>query len=314
MHYLLGLAALVLGAIIATRRTRPTWFVVLTCVLVAIGGLLAILSYTRVTDPMGLLANSILGWVFVGLSIITMLSAVFVLERRGEHGEELPPLIGDNPFDGDLDDSDDPVRGRGSEAAEAAVLGGAASAGAAGSVAAGSAGYAGLGAAGAEAYAADFADGPAREGAAPTDPDFDAWEAAGEPGPRAGSSTGAAAAGGAAASGAAGSTGAPIGDPSDLAMESALRASLGAGAGDPGAHTDERPAERADDRSAEPAADRPAERDSDRPGPSEAAEDGTTVIGADPDLATPPAETDVDAAPEGTDGDPTDDQLGTQRP
>ncbi|SFR99770.1 hypothetical protein SAMN04487783_0385 [Agrococcus baldri] len=237
MHYLLGLAALVLGALIATRRTRPTWFVVLTCVLVAIGALLAILSYTRVTDPMGLLANSILGWVFVGLSIITMLSAVFVLERRGEHGEELPPLIGDNPFDGDIDDSDDPVRGRGSAAAEAAVLGGAASAGAAGSVAAGSAGYAGVGAAGAEAYAADFADQPVRDGAAPTDADYDAWEAAGEP-----------------------------------------------------------------------------ERSADRPGPSDAAENGTTVIGADPDLATPPAETDVNAAPEGTDGAETDDHLGTPRP
>lgn len=109
MHYLLGLSALVLGAVIATRRTRPGWFVVVTCVLVGVGGLLAILSYTRVTDPMGLVANSILGWVFVGLSIITMLSAVFVLERRGAHGEELPPLIGDNPLDGDTDDSDDPA-------------------------------------------------------------------------------------------------------------------------------------------------------------------------------------------------------------
>lgn len=226
MHYLLGLAALVLGALIATRRTRPTWFVVLTCVLVAIGALLAILSYTRVTDPMGLLANSILGWVFVGLSIITMLSAVFVLERRGERGEELPPLIGDNPFDGDTDDSDDPVQGRGSTAAESAVLGGAASVGAAGAVAAGSPGYAGTGAVGVEAYAADVADEPAREGAAPaTDPDYDAWTAAGEP---------------------------------------------------------ERPVGSAD-----------------RPDASEGADDGTTVIGADPDLATPPAETDIEAAPEG---------------
>ena len=111
MHYLLGLAALVMGAVIATRRTRPTWFVVLTSVLVGLGALLAILSYTRVTDSLGLLPNSIIGWTFVGLSIITMLSSIFVLERRGEHGEELPPLIGDNPFDGDTDDADDPAIG-----------------------------------------------------------------------------------------------------------------------------------------------------------------------------------------------------------
>ncbi len=111
MHYLLGLAALVMGVVIATRRTRPMWFVVLTSVLVGVGALLAILSYTRVTDSLGLLANSILGWTFVGLSIITMLSSIFVLERRGARGEELPPLIGDNPFDGDTDDSDDPAIG-----------------------------------------------------------------------------------------------------------------------------------------------------------------------------------------------------------
>lgn len=111
MHYLLGLAALVMGAVIATRRTRPRWFVVLTSVLVAVGALLAILSYTRVTDSLGLTANNVIGWTFVGLSIITMLSSIFVLERRGEHGEELPPLIGDNPFDGDTDDSDDAAVG-----------------------------------------------------------------------------------------------------------------------------------------------------------------------------------------------------------
>ncbi|WP_072312913.1 hypothetical protein [Agrococcus sp. Marseille-P2731] len=36
-----------------------------------------------------------------------------------------------------------------------------------------------------------------------------------------------------------------------------------------------------------------------RPGPSEHADDGTTVIGADPDMATDPADTDVEASPEG---------------
>ena len=31
--------------------------------------------------------------------------------ERVQRGEELPPLIGDNPFDGDTDDSDDPAIG-----------------------------------------------------------------------------------------------------------------------------------------------------------------------------------------------------------
>jgi|GEM_PF-2674337 len=240
MHYLLGLAALVMGAAIATRRTRPTWFVVLTAALVAVGALFAILSYTRVTDGLGLLPNSIIGWVFVGLSIITMLASIFVLERRGEHGEELPPLIGDNPFDGDTDDSDDPARGtaraseqgvtRGTEratahgtarsaaddAAVASVTGAAASSGAAGAAAAGAPGYAGVGASGTEAYAEEIVMNPAL-------PDDDTTS---------------------------------------------------------------------------------------HPGPSEDAHDGTAVIGADPDIATAPAETDVDAAPE---GDASDDQGTSHR-
>ena len=59
----------------------------------------------------------------------------------------------------------------------------------------------------------------------------------------------------------------------------------------------------------------------DRPGPSDDAEDGTSVIGADPDLATDPAETDVEAAPEGGVDDEhaaaeagTGDEGGTRRP
>ncbi|WP_347754279.1 hypothetical protein [Agrococcus sp. ProA11] len=60
-----------------------------------------------------------------------------------------------------------------------------------------------------------------------------------------------------------------------------------------------------------------AEAAAERPGPSEAADDGTTVIGADPDLATPPAETDVEAAPSGDvthSGDaPHDDHEGSER-
>ncbi|MGM1028377.1 MAG: hypothetical protein ACQEWM_00750 [Actinomycetota bacterium] len=35
------------------------------------------------------------------------------------------------------------------------------------------------------------------------------------------------------------------------------------------------------------------------PGPSEGAQDGTAVVGADPDIATSPVDTDVDASPEG---------------
>lgn len=230
MHYLLGLAALVIGAIIATRRTRPTWFVVTTSVLVGIGALLAILSYTRVTDPMGVVPNSVLGWVFVGASIITMLSSIFVLERRGEFGEELPPLIGDNPFDGDTDDSDDPAPGtapdarrdaRAEAAATTSVTGAAAAVGVAGAAAAGSPAHAGVGVSGTEAYAEENAMG---------------------------------------------------------AM-----------------HHDD--------------ADH-------RPGPSEGADDGTTVIGADPDLSTPPDETEVQAAPStdvGEHGEPDDRDEGTAR-
>ncbi|WAC66484.1 hypothetical protein OVA14_01450 [Agrococcus sp. SL85] len=111
MHFLLGLTALVLGAVIATRRTRPGWFVITTSVLVGLGALFAVLGFARVTDGLGIVALNAIGWTFVGLSLITMLSAVFVLERRGPAGEELPPLIGDNPFDGDADDSDDPAPG-----------------------------------------------------------------------------------------------------------------------------------------------------------------------------------------------------------
>lgn len=244
MHYLLGLAALVIGAIIATRRTRPTWFVVTTSVLVGIGALLAILSYTRVTDPMGLVANNVLGWVFVGASIITMLSSVFVLERRGEFGEELPPLIGDNPFDGDTDDSDDPAPGTAPDARAAG---------------------------GADADAGAAARLEARAEAAATT-----------------SVTGAAAAVGVAGAAAAGSpanAGVGVSATEAYAEESAMEAM----------HSDD------------------AEH---RPGPSEDADDGTTVIGADPDLATPPSETDVEAAPSrdvGDHGDPDDRHEGTAR-
>lgn len=242
MHYLLGLAALVMGAIIATRRTRPTWFVVTTSVLVGVGALLAVLSYTRVTDPMGVVANSVLGWVFVGASIITMLGSIFVLERRGEFGEELPPLIGDNPFDGDTDDSDDPAPGTAPDAAHGATAG----------------------------TAPDARAAAGAEGAATT------------------TVTGAAAAVGVAGAAAAGSpahAGVGVSGTEAYAEESAMGAM----------HHDD--------------ADH-------RPGPSEGADDGTTVIGADPDLSTPPEETEVEAAPSadvGEHGEPDDGHDGTAR-
>ncbi|WP_306232018.1 hypothetical protein [Agrococcus beijingensis] len=297
MHYLLGLAALLIGVVIATRRTRPMWFVVLTGVLVGVGALLAILSYTRVTDGLGLVANNVLGWVFVGLSLITMLSAVFVLERRGERGEELPPLIGDNPFDGDTDDSDDPARGQAGPASTAAPAVRAERAAAAESraeaqgAAGMSAGLAG-GAGAAAATAAAFGDGvvptvheigadptTTRGGTLPSDS-------------VAGAETGAA----------------DQREPEQGGTPGTPGGTL------PEAHAphdgDERrgftaaPEEGHQGRDDEHSASEPA---GDRPGPSDVAVDGTTVVGADPDIATDPAETDVDAAPEGgVDDDRTD--------
>lgn len=241
MHYLLGLAALVMGAVIATRRTRPTWFVVLTSVLVGLGALLAILSYTRATDSLGLMANSVIGWIFVGLSLITMLSAIFVLERRGEHGEELPPLIGDNPFDGDTDDADDPAVGGARPTSQDGVLGSDAD------VMAG------------DASAPIATDGVATLQAAMRAPHHTGRSAA--PTPTEGSMT---------------DSTTPNGSQGDADAEA-----------------------RADGTAAS------------HPGPSAGAADGTTVVGADPDIATSPAETDVDASPEGDVGE--HDPDGTAR-
>lgn len=249
MHYLLGLAALVMGAVIATRRTRPTWFVVTTTVLVALGALLAILSYLRVTDSLGLLTNSIIGWVFVGLSIITMLASIFVLERRGAHGEELPPLIGDNPFDGDTDDSDDPAVGTHRPTSQDGVLG-----------------------SDADAYAEDAAAG-ARSTNSTNPADAHASVPTGR-------------------------TAAPLPPamaPAPTTPEGMMTDSTTPSA----AHGDADAEARADGTAAS------------HPGPSEGATDGTAVVGADPDIATPPDETDVDAAPEGDVG--SHDPDGTAR-
>ena len=235
MHYLLGLAALVMGAVIATRRTRPTWFVVMTSVLVGLGALLAILSYTRVTDSLGLLTNSIIGWIFVGLSIITMLSSIFVLERRGEHGEELPPLIGDNPFDGDADDSDDPAVGVRQPTSQDGVRG---------------------------SDADVMADGPAPIA---TDGVATLEAAMREPDSTSGTTP----------------LAAPAATPARTFTEGSMTDSTTAS----GSHGDADAEARADGTS--------------HPGPSAGAHDGTSVTGADPDIATSPAETDVDASPEG---------------
>ncbi|QUW19784.1 hypothetical protein [Agrococcus sp. Marseille-Q4369] len=282
MHYLLGLAALLIGVVIATRRTRPTWFVVLTAVLIGIGALLAVLSYARVTDSLGLVANNVLGWTYVGLSIITMLSAVFVLERRGEFGEELPPLIGDNPLDGDTDDSDDLPPGQphpdfADAAAERARQQAEARSRAEARGSAGlSAGVAG-GAGAAAATAAAFGDG-----VVPTADELGSDPAANRGG--------------------------------TLASDAVAGESTGAGAAQPEAGTrggtipEVHPGDTEAPRGYSPAPEEGHQgRDEDaadagagyRPGPSEDAQDGTAVIGADPDIHTPADETDVEAAPEG---------------
>jgi hypothetical protein len=287
MHYLLGLAALLIGVVIATRRTRPTWFVVLTAVLIGVGALLAVLSYARVTDSLGLAANNVLGWTFVGLSLITMLWAVFVLERRGAHGEELPPLIGDNPFDGDTDDSDDlplgqPRPGEESRAESRAEARGAASL---------SAGLAG-GAGAAAATSAAFGDG-----VVPRVEELGLDSAANRGG--------------------------------TLASDAVAGETTGAGAAQPEAGTrggtlpEVHPGDAETPRGYSPAPEHGHQgRDDDaeegegagyRPGPSEGAQDGTAVVGADPDIFTPPSETDVEAAPEGRADDGADDDEHESR-
>ena len=348
MHYLLGLAALVIGAVIATRRTRPTWFVVLTSVLVGVGALLAILSYTRVTDPLGLTANSVLGWTYVGLSLITMLSSIFVLERRGEFGEERPPLIGDNPLDGDTNDRDDPRPGQPHPdfTDAAAARGGAGSrfglteaapagAGSAASDRGADAASAGAGSAAGDLRADDVVED---SGLQRTDVGGDQR--------RAGADLRAAADGSPALpshAGAAAATAAAFGDgivptaneaapaaaPSDAGAPAAFEpgpeaptaghhpseqrafepapddADARRGADRRGRDTDERPGLSPSPEDGHKASE--AAAPSDRPGPDEDAVDGTAVIGADPDISTPPAETDVEAAPEGRADDDRED-------
>lgn len=108
MHFALGLLFVLIGLAIATRRTRPLWWITLVSVLAALGIAWSIMSLTGLTFYIGFTAISWIGWSFLALSAMTMLSAFFVLERRGPNGEEQPAIIGENFLDGDTDDTDDP--------------------------------------------------------------------------------------------------------------------------------------------------------------------------------------------------------------
>lgn len=109
MLFPLGLLAIVAAIVVAAWRTRPRWWMVLIGVLIVVGMLWSILGITGVTATLGHTAVSWIGWIYLGLCLSTLLAAVFVLERRGWNGEEAPAYLGDTPFDGDTDDSDDPT-------------------------------------------------------------------------------------------------------------------------------------------------------------------------------------------------------------
>lgn len=109
MHFPIGLLALAVALVLAARRTRPRWWVVTIGALVVIGLVWSVLGLLGITVTFGGIVLATIGWVYLGLCIAAMLAALLVLERRGEHGEEAPPLLGDNPLDGDADDADDPT-------------------------------------------------------------------------------------------------------------------------------------------------------------------------------------------------------------
>ncbi|MFC7432528.1 MULTISPECIES: hypothetical protein [unclassified Agrococcus] len=109
MHFPIGLLAIAVAISIAAWRTRPRWWMWAVGALVAIGLVWSVLSIVGVTVTLGGIVAATIGWVYLGLCLTVMLAAVFVLERRGPNGEEAPPLIGDNPLDGDTDDRDDPA-------------------------------------------------------------------------------------------------------------------------------------------------------------------------------------------------------------
>lgn len=108
MLFPLGMLAVIAAIAVAAWRTRPAWWMLTVGALALFGIVWSVLTIIGVTEAIGVVGISWIGWVYVGLCIITLLSAILVLERRGFHGEEAPALIGDTIFDGDLDDSDDP--------------------------------------------------------------------------------------------------------------------------------------------------------------------------------------------------------------
>lgn len=108
MHFPIGLLAIAVAISIAAWRTRPRWWVVTIGALIVIGLVWSVLGILGITVTFGGIVIATVGWIYLGLCIVSMLAAVFVLERRGPGGEEAPPLIGDNPLDGDTNDADDP--------------------------------------------------------------------------------------------------------------------------------------------------------------------------------------------------------------
>ena len=109
MHFAVGLLAIAAGISIAAWRTRPRWWMWTIAALILVGLVWSILGILGITVTFGGIVVATVGWIYLGLCLATMLAALLVLERRGANGEEAPPIIGDNPFDGDTDDADDPA-------------------------------------------------------------------------------------------------------------------------------------------------------------------------------------------------------------
>lgn len=108
MLFPLGMLAVIGAVAVAAWRTRPAWWMLTIGGLVLFGLVWSVLTIIGVTASIGVVAVGWIGWIYLGLCLMTLLASIFVLERRGWNGEEAPALIGDTIFDGDLDDSDDP--------------------------------------------------------------------------------------------------------------------------------------------------------------------------------------------------------------
>lgn len=107
MHFFVGLVFLLIGLVVATRRVRARWWTIATLVLAFGGALWSTLNLLGATDGLGELGINIVGWGYVALCAMTMLAAMLVLERRGPRGVQQSAIIGETPFDGDPNDSDD---------------------------------------------------------------------------------------------------------------------------------------------------------------------------------------------------------------